>query len=408
MRSLVALIIALFVATSAWAADDHANGENGNCLACHTNAGHLMQAVKPASQPAEDSCAAAPTRPPFLNMFVNAAFTETVHGQIGCTGCHGGDAKAADAPTAHQSMAPAGDGCATCHSTIATKHATSLHATLNGMAHALKQRSGEDNFHKLDPMWQQDCATCHASCSDCHLTLPKAVGGGLIKGHMLFKRPPMEQTCAVCHGSRAGGEYLGHNAGTQPDVHFEAGMHCIDCHTNDLHGDGKTYTDRWSVAGRAQCTDCHAALPNTTIRAHNDDHQNVACQVCHAQPYQNCFSCHSAEEQGTYVRRAGEKTLELKIGNNTQPGYPYDIVTLRSNPVARHSFDFFGKGLMPKFDDHPTWKTAAPHNIQRRPAQSRTCASCHDDESLLLREGDLDPQGARANRKAIMNKGNKP
>lgn len=103
------------------------------------------------------------------------------------------------------------------------------------MAHALKQRSSEENFHKLEPVWQADCAGCHAGCSDCHVTLPGAVGGGLIKGHEFFKRPPMKESCAVCHGSWAGAEYLGQWEGVEPDVHFEAGMHCLDCHKNDLH-----------------------------------------------------------------------------------------------------------------------------------------------------------------------------
>lgn len=404
MRCLVPLLAALLAATSAWA-ESPAQDKNGACLACHTDAGHLMQAVKPPPAVGEASCAAAPSRPAFLGAFVNAAFSDTTHGKIGCAGCHGGDATAKDATAAHKAMTPADSGCADCHRDIAAQHATSLHATVNGMAHALKLRTGEDNFKKLEPMWRQDCATCHTSCSDCHLTLPKAVGGGLIQGHTLFKRPPMEQTCAVCHGSRAGGEYLGHFDGVAPDVHFEAGMHCLDCHKNDLHGDGKTYTDRWSVVGRPLCTDCHPPLPNSNVPAHSEKHQSVSCQVCHAQPYQSCFGCHSAEEKGGYVRRADKKSLALKIGANTQPGYPYDVVTLRANPLARQTFDHFGKGLMPKFDNHPTWKTAAPHNIQRRPAQSRTCASCHDDASVWLRTQDLEDRGPAANRKAVNARG---
>lgn len=400
LASFIALIVVLLFPRPLSAADRA--GENGNCLDCHANAGHLMQVVQPPADHGDSSCAAAPARPPFLGAFVNRDFAATEHGRIGCTGCHGGDANAKTAAAAHAGTSPADAGCAACHQEIADRHATSLHATLDGMAHALKQRSGEDNFHALAPMWEDDCASCHASCSDCHVTLPKAVGGGLIKGHEIFKRPPMKDTCAVCHGSRAGGEYLGAFEGLAPDVHAEAGMHCLDCHKNDLHGDGQSYTERWRVSGKPACTDCHAALPNATAHAHNARHADVACQVCHAQPYQNCFSCHSAVEDGQYVRRAGHKALDFKIGRNTVAGYPYGIVTLRNNPVARDSFDYLGPRLLPHFDDFPTWKTAAPHNVRRVAEHARTCRDCHDNAALYLRDADLDPAGAAANAKAVL------
>ena len=135
---------------------------------------------------------------------------------------------------------------------------------------------------------------------------------------------------------------------------------------------------------------------------HNAMHSDLACQVCHAQPYQNCFDCHAGEEDGAYFRRAGAKALMLKIGRNTVEGYPYGFVTLRNNPVARDSFDHFGAGLLPGFDDYPTWKTAAPHNIRRLTPQAESCGNCHDDESLFLSADDLDPDGAAANSGSVM------
>ena len=389
-RILAPFMITFFVMASVVAGEVAPLGENGTCLACHTDAGLLMQTVKPPAAVSEDSCASAPGRPPFLNSFVNAAFPGSTHGQIGCTGCHQGDATVIDADRAHVGMIKAVNGCKDCHAEIEARYATSLHSTLDGMAHALKLRSGEENFHKLAPMWKDDCATCHASCSDCHLTLPGAVGGGLIKGHEFFKRPPMEQTCAVCHGSRAGGEYLGHNQGMPADVHFTAGMDCLDCHKNNLHGDGERYTNRWQVQGRPLCTDCHPALPNTKSRNHGSDHQDVSCQVCHSQPYQNCFACHSDDKDGTYSRKAGHKDFTLKIGGNTAPEYPYGTVTLRKNPVARNSFDYLGTDLLPNFAAHPTWKTTAPHNIMLAPPQSRRCSSCHENDELFLQDEPLE------------------
>ena len=401
-RGLLVLLLLLSFAAIQKMGHAAETDDDSNCLACHTNAGYLMQAVKPAKAQAEDGCARAPSRPDFLSAFVNQDFVGTVHGKIGCVGCHSGDASATDQQGAHTGMQDAEAGCVACHSGIVEKHATSLHGSLNGMGHALNLRSGEENFEKLAPVWQADCASCHASCSDCHLTLPGAVGGGLIKGHEFFGRPPMEETCAVCHGTRAGGEYLGHWEGVEPDVHFKAGMHCLDCHKNDMHGDEQAYSNRWQVSGRALCTDCHAALPNDKAAAHNIKHENVSCQVCHAQPYQNCFSCHTSVSDEGYERHAGKKSIELKIGRNTSTDYPHDIVTLRSNPVARHSFKQFGDNLMPEFDDYPTWKTAAPHSILRVTEQNRSCGNCHGEGKHFLSIDDLDPQGAKANQSVIM------
>ncbi len=376
--------------------------EDGTCLTCHTNAGNLMQVVKPAEAPPEDGCAAAPSRPPFLNAFVNAAFTDTTHGELGCTGCHGGDATTDDKTVAHGGMLDAEAGCVDCHADITKLHSTSLHGTLNGMSHALELRSGPENFHKLDTVWHNDCASCHASCSDCHVTLPGAVGGGLLRGHEFFKTPPMEDTCAVCHGTRAGAEYLGKWGGVEPDVHHQAGMHCIDCHTNDMHGDGTLYTSRWDVAGRSQCTDCHEDLPNDSVEAHMAEHDDMSCQTCHSQPYQNCFSCHAGLEDGAFFRKADHKGLDFKIGRNTVTGYPYSIVPLRNNPVSRDGFAYFGENLLPHFDEYPTWKTAAPHNIQRITPQNETCANCHGNADLFLLEEYLDELGSEANKSVII------
>lgn len=378
-----------------------ASADDG-CLVCHGDAGRLIGMVTPAEAPPEDGCAAAPSRPAFLGYFVNPEFPDSLHGQMGCTSCHGGDATADEMATAHVGLKSGESTCAACHADIVRRHESSLHHTLNGMWHALEFRAGAENMPALDTVWEQDCATCHTTCSDCHVSLPAAVGGGLIKGHAFLRRAPMEDSCALCHGSRAGAEYLGQHAGVAPDIHFEAGMHCLDCHTNDLHGDGTLYTTRWQVQGRAQCTDCHAGLPQSSVAAHSAMHADVACQVCHAQPYQNCFDCHTGDADGAYFRKAGAKELLLKIGRNTADGYPYGFVTLRNNPVARDSFDHFGTGLLPGFDDAPTWKTAAPHNIRRVTPQNESCANCHEDETLFLGEEDLDPDGAAANADALM------
>ena len=147
------------------------------------------------------------------------------------------------------------------------------------------------------------CTACHMNYADDgisrsadptidKLTVPHAVS------HTLTASPPTTQ-CTHCHyrGGRIGISYQGyrespgagltppnvdvlgvalhgHDANyyltdedttnnydeTPPDVHFEAGMGCIDCHTRgDVHGDGHLYADT-QCAVKSECTDCHGTV----------------------------------------------------------------------------------------------------------------------------------------------------
>jgi len=81
--------------------------------------------------------------------------------------------------------------------------------------------------------------------------------------------------------------YGGRNGSTrQMDVHFERGMHCIDCHfLQDVHGDGNIYSTNWDAI-EIECEDCHGTSTaratlvtsgpnggNDLTRAKNDDLQ---------------------------------------------------------------------------------------------------------------------------------------
>ncbi|HEX2688427.1 MAG TPA: hypothetical protein VHN14_17475 [Kofleriaceae bacterium] len=51
----------------------------------------------------------------------------------------------------------------------------------------------------------------------------------------------------------------------QMDVHFERGMHCIDCHfLQDVHGDGHVYSTNWDAI-EIECEDCHGARARATL-----------------------------------------------------------------------------------------------------------------------------------------------
>ncbi len=52
----------------------------------------------------------------------------------------------------------------------------------------------------------------------------------------------------------------------QMDVHFERGMHCIDCHfIQDVHGDGHVYSTNWDAI-EIECEDCHGASKKTNFK----------------------------------------------------------------------------------------------------------------------------------------------
>ncbi len=59
---------------------------------------------------------------------------------------------------------------------------------------------------------------------------------------------------------------------TPPDVHFEAGMHCVDCHTEmEVHGDGHLYADT-QCAIETECESCHG---DGERRARPGDHPSL-------------------------------------------------------------------------------------------------------------------------------------
>jgi hypothetical protein len=147
------------------------------------------------------------------------------------------------------------------------------------------------------------CSACHMVYNDAGFsesldpTIPKNRPPHPAK-HVLTKAVPTNQ-CTHCHyrGGRIGLSYQGYRerggAGynpespevlgvtqhghdptfyltdedttnsvdeTPPDIHFERGLHCIDCHTeHDVHGDGHIYGDT-QVVVEVRCETCHGTI----------------------------------------------------------------------------------------------------------------------------------------------------
>lgn len=176
-----------------------------------------------------------------------------------------------------------------------------------------------------DDHWRKLCATCHlwnsredgpsahsSGCAACHAlynakatyegsdpTLPRAKPG-YPKHHRLTTAIPVDQ-CLRCHNrsGRIGLSYCGleeaDGYGTPyrkgrpnlealsgdrdvrhlvPDIHFERGLACIDCHSSkDVMGDGTLYSHmRHQVDIR--CSDCHGSYgqpPRTKVLRADDE-----------------------------------------------------------------------------------------------------------------------------------------
>ncbi len=155
---------------------------------------------------------------------------------------------------------------------------------------AVRGRVGFDGDYR-----GEGCAACHVPyaldglSSSADPTVPKAEPGH--PEHHAMTRAPSTQTCTSCHygdatiglnfrglsqlppGAPGGPEipgttgrlmnrqfYLSDPAIDPPDVHFERGMHCIDCHTqSDVMGDGSLH-GQMEHAVEISCSDCHGTF----------------------------------------------------------------------------------------------------------------------------------------------------
>jgi thiosulfate/3-mercaptopyruvate sulfurtransferase len=184
-----------------------------------------------------------------------------------------------------------------------------------------------------------------------------------------------------------------------------------------MHGAGVVPAiDRYGITGRIQCATCHDSVQGSNP-FHTAGHVSaMSCQLCHSQPYKNCYSCHTQEDAATglgyFANNVTDPTREARKAQPTDSLPPGDaLMTFRAgkNPkfgivpgakaysVLRHvpvDADVFTyteegtqlPGLIPELDALPTWKYATPHNIARQTAittdpdgtgPQTACGNCH-------------------------------
>lgn len=209
-----------------------------------------------------------------------------------------------------------------------------------------------DYFKKL-------CASCHlylekekfkgflaekgGGCSACHLLGSKEDLKRKKLHPKLSKAVPLDK-CVKCHNrsGRLGFTYQGLYEGSQggifhelwidgrelikiePDVHFKAGLHCIDCHTREEIMGEEIFHKNTEEAIEITCETCHKekgltkkrrTLKNLIQRDHKlflrskltgkehpikppssrcEDkiHQRLSCSACHSKYMPQCMGCH--------------------------------------------------------------------------------------------------------------------
>ena len=330
------------------------------------------------------------------------AFLGDTHNAGGCESCHAGDPAATDRGRAHAGLVARPSrrpdaACGSCHAEQVANVKTSLHFTVRGEETLMKLRSAH-RWSAVQPAFQQACASCHASCGDCHVSKAKSARGGLMDGHRFVKRGPMDQACGTCHGGRVFPEYTGKNEGFPADVHWEkARMHCAACHSvTQLHGDGTAYPNRHAVASKPSCLDCHpnARAAGSSVEQHAVHQDKINCVVCHATVYRGCENCH--------VGAGAKSSLQFKIGRSARADAPYTYTLLRHVPTVRTMWDPKVEDAMPGYDAEPTWKDTVPHNIQRKTPRTASCNNCHGNARIFLKPVDLNPTEAAANARVVV------
>ncbi|RME75717.1 MAG: hypothetical protein D6784_07380, partial [Chloroflexi bacterium] len=275
----------------------------------------------------------------------NKEFAETIHGEMGCVTCHGGNGQAEDKEEAHQGIRRepiAAEACDQCHTDV-HNDATSLHSTLRGYDTVIRDRSSEETWQIIkEEAFPNHCESCHTSCGQCHVSRPTSTGAGLAAGHEFKKIPPMNLTCTGCHGSRVDMEYKGKNEGIPGDLHWnQQGMPCFKCHTKDEMHYNLGFEENHRYDGPqmpgCQTAECHADITDDgSVEGHDKTHlSTMACETCHAAEYKHCYSCHvQKSDEGVPYFKIEPSVMGVKIGYNPiqSEERPWKWVVLRHVP----------------------------------------------------------------------------
>lgn len=248
--------------------------------------------------------------------------------------------------------------------------ASSLHQTGEGMRYWYEEQGGFMEVTKI-PYNDLGCKSCHVkTCDSCH-----AVEEGGKKAFSREKARSME-TCYPCHGREAKAFKVDTERETL-DVHIDAGMVCVDCHSaEDIHGDGTPYQSmRVPGAVDASCETCHtgegadAPAFDPTTRSHKRHGKSHDCAACHVRSTMACYNCHfdSALKEGKKGNFLPMKSWLLLIN------YEGKVTS--------------GSAMTLVYQDKP-FIAYVPYYTHSIMSPGRACPDCHSNEAVkLIKEG---------------------
>ncbi|GGI80127.1 multiheme c-type cytochrome [Shewanella gelidii] len=245
-------------------------------------------------------------------------------------------------------------GCAACHVEYSNA------ATYEGGDKAIdKNQKDRPRLHKMTKKITVD------QCQHCHNR-----GGRTGVSYMGMIESDGYGTPYTADGSKQGKLHGKHYNFVQADLHYEAGMSCIDCHTSaEMHGDGYLYTKK-EHAVEVRCETCHGTTTTdatlktardnvmthlkregakVTLTTKNDGKaldvpqlnskalseegrvamvkiathmENMECYTCHAPWAPQCYGCHAKQDiskpNGDWLQGANDDVSQLGKKANLQ------------------------------------------------------------------------------------------
>lgn len=170
-----------------------------------------------------------------------------------CNTCHQAGYPRNNSPALYRSS-----GCTSCHMVY-----DKLGTYTGGDPTIPKGRPVHPSRHEITTaIPAEQCATCHFQGGRIGLTFRGIREGGFGSGQIPPNAVPIMDTL---YGHSPGYYFTDEDSTndideTPPDLHYAAGMHCVDCHVgSDVHGDGRIYSSSKQQVD-LRCEDCHGTV----------------------------------------------------------------------------------------------------------------------------------------------------
>jgi hypothetical protein len=220
-----------------------------------------------------------------------------VHLRNLCAGCHLGMDKPKPGPAPWLER---GGGCNACHLDYYPE-------ALKDLQLSKKQSDYNFKFHPAIDLKVTDdkCRSCHSRSGRISLAYEgwteTSLAEDQVKNKSGYKTLPDKRVIA----------YI------QPDIHFQKGMNCIDCHGSyELMGDGNQYLHK-EDAVNIQCIDCHSDNNDNQVKFDKIDNESQKIIELRNLAYRDKSFLQTKKNQrpilNSFIEKTGQKHLITKL-----------------------------------------------------------------------------------------------